>query len=60
MAGTNLREPDAGIARTTFYYEGVGVNLTRLQHSFYDGDTGTALGTAARIQTFQFREAVEV
>jgi len=60
MVGANLRQPDAGIARAAFYDEGVGIYLAGLHRPFNDGDTGTILGTATWIQTFQLREAVEM
>ena len=60
MVGAHLRQPDAGIAGAGFYDERAGIDLAGLQRPFNNGDTGTILGTATRIQTFQLREAIEM
>ena len=60
MIGTNLCQTDAGIAGTGFNYERVGIDLTRLQSPFNNGDAWPVLGTAARVQSFQFCKTIKM
>jgi hypothetical protein len=60
MVGAHLCQPDSGIAGAAFDDEGIGIDLTSLQCPFNDGDTGTVLGAAARVQPFQLCEAIKM
>ena len=58
--GTHLCQPDTSIAGTAFYDEGIGINFTGLQRTLNNGNAGTILGTAARIQIFQLCKTVRM